>query len=337
MKLRKRFNLVKNYLRAYVGGTTFFVRVIPTDECNMNCAYCFQKRANAPHMEWLLFEKVIEKAKGMKVGVISFLGGEPMLWAHIFDAIALCTHKNILTDMTTNGSLLNEESIQKLYGAGLDYLNISVDTRDNFLVSEKNSPFDEKIMRALKVIDQHGTKVRMNGVISKNNFEDIKLLLELSNENQIPVSLGFIVPKVDAEEKNPHYFTADDATQLTEIVDYILAKKRNGYPIIDPNSYFQNIFKFIAGEAFWVCNYPSKYGWINVTSNGKIRSCTKKMDETELDFITLTSETLRHYKKELRAAVELCNRYCYSNCAYYSAYYRKNKATFIANYFKKLF
>ena len=337
MKFRKHFNLLKNYLRAYIDGTTFFVRVIPTDECNMNCAYCFQKRANAPHMEWLLFEQVIEKAKGMKVGVVSFLGGEPMLWAHIFDALSLCMRQNILTDMTTNGSLLNEESMQKLCCAGLDYLNISVDTRDNFLISEKNSPFDKKIMRELKAINRRGTKVRMNGVISRSNFEDIKLLMELSNENRIPVSLGFIVPGAVVDEKNQHYFTDADTAQLTEIVDYILSKKRSGFPIIDPDSYFENVFKFIAREAFWKCNYPSKYGWINVTANGKIRSCTKKMDETGYDFIALTPEELRHYKNELQAEVELCNRQCYSNCAYYSAHYRKNKTAFFVDNFKKIF
>jgi len=287
-------------------------------------------------MSWDLFSEVLEKAISLNLGFISFLGGEPMLWEHLYDAIGLCSKHNILTDMTTNGTMLNDETIQRLGSSGLDYLNISVDTKDNYSVSRKNALFDNSVVEALKSAEKtYDVKLRMNAVIYNNNFEDLKLLMELSNRIKIPISLGFIVPDIKDAGSKEIYFAEEDAGLLEEIVDYILKKKKEKYPIIDPDPYFTNILRFLKHENFWKCNYPTRYGWINVTSNGAIRSCTKKMDEIGIDFLSLTPERIETLRKTLKASVKDCNPYCYSNCAYDSAYYKKNKAAFLIDKLKK--
>jgi hypothetical protein len=132
------------------------------------------------------------------------------------------------------------------------------------------------------------------------------------------------------ENKEIH-FTEKDIGLLGEIVGYVLKKKKEKYPVIDPDSYFTNVFKFVKHERFWECNYPTKFGWINVTANGAVRDCTKKMGETGVDFLSLTPDKIKALKKSLEAPVQNCNPHCYSNCAYDSAFYRKNKAAFIVN------
>ncbi|MCL2045441.1 MAG: hypothetical protein FWG88_03545 [Oscillospiraceae bacterium] len=261
-----------------------------------------------------------------------------MLWEHLYDAITLCSKHRILTDITTNGTLLNEETISKLGSAGLNCLNVSVDTRDNFSISNKNVLFDENIMQLLKSAEmKYGMKLRMNSVISNNNFDDIKLLLELSNESKTPLSLGFVVPDMNIVDNKDIYFSEKDHELLGKLISYILAKKKDGYPIIDPDSYFENVYRFIRNESFWKCNYPTKYGWINVIANGAIRSCTKKMDDTGIEFLSLTSKSIKSYKRSLENPIEKCNPYCYSNCAYDSAYYKKNKIAFVLDNFSKTF
>jgi len=287
-------------------------------------------------MSWELFNQVFDKAVELKVGFMSFLGGEPMIWQHIYDAIALCSKKNITTDMTTNGTLLNEKTIEKLGKVGLDYLNVSVDTQDNYSVSKKNTLFDDDLVKTLKSAEKtYGMKLRMNGVIYNNNLKDVKLLLELSKQKKIPLSLGFVVPDVKDVDDKEIYFSQQDSDLLKEIVTYILNKKKEKYPVIDPNSYFNNVFKFLEQKSFWQCNYPTRFGWINVTASGAIRSCTKKMDETTFEFISLTPEKIKLLKQTLAETVKECNPYCYSNCAYDSAYYKRNKLAFIKDKLSK--
>ncbi|MDR2964224.1 MAG: radical SAM protein [Treponema sp.] len=331
-KALKNINFLRKFGLSYFKYTALFVRVIPTDNCNSNCLYCYQKKINASNMSWDLFNQVLDKAIKLNVGFISFLGGEPMLWEYIYDAIALCSKHNILTDMTTNGTLLNDVAVQRLGSSGLDYLNVSVDTHDNYSVSKKNTFFNKSLIKALNCAKKnYGMKFRMNSVIYNNNFEDIKLLLELSNQNKIPHSLGFIVPNMKDIDNKEIYFSERDIELLENIVKYILNKKKKKYLIIDPKSYYTNVFRFIKQESFWKCNYPTKIGWINVTPNGAIRSCTKKMDETNFHFLSLTSKKIKSLKSYLKTLVKGCNPYCYSSCAYDAAFYKKNKIIFIFN------
>jgi len=338
MRPLKYLTFAKNYNISHFSPTALFVRIIPTDNCNLNCAYCFQKKDNAENMTWDMFVKVISKAVELKVGLVSFLGGEPMMWEFIYDAIELCTKHNILTDITTNGTFLDDATLQKLGSAGLDYLNISVDTQRGSGVSEKDVIFRKNIQKSIKAAEKSfGIKSRINSVMYNNNFDDIKVLIEVSNEVKIPLSLGFIVPDMANPMEKDIYFTEEDTDLLEEFVNYILQKKSESYPIIDPDSYFLNVFRFLKHENFWECNYPTKYGWINVTSDGGIRGCTKKMDSTGFNFLTLTSQKIIELKKSLELSVKACNTYCYSNCAYDSSYYKNNKATLLAESFKKFF
>jgi MoaA/NifB/PqqE/SkfB family radical SAM enzyme len=250
------------------------------------------------------------------------------LWAPLTDAVTECTKRNILTDLTTNGSLLTEASIKKLGEAGLDYLNISVDGLKSSHISGKNSVSREGMIGLLKEARaNYRMHFRLNSVIHKNNYDDIKELIEFSKNNNVQISLGYVVPPIEEmrRDKEDIYFGLEDTSLLQDIISYILRKKKNGYPIIDPEAYFENIFRFLNREKFWECNYPTRYGWINVAPDGQIRSCTKKMDRLELNFLDLDIDNLKTLRETLNVKVNECNIDCYSNCAYDSYFYTRHK------------
>lgn len=327
-KAKKYRNLIKAYISSHINGTPAFVRLIPTDRCNLNCAYCWQMDNQSPEMTRNEFRSYVDKAYDLHVGIITLLGGEPMQWDGIYDGIAHCTRRGILTDMTTNGTLLNDKTIRKLGEAGLDYLNVSVDGLKPTSESRKNALARASLIEKLKQArERFGMHFRMNAVMYKDNFEDIQELMDFAHSNQIQLSLGYIVPPPPqfSEYASDIYFGLDDTGRLNEMVRYILEKKREGYPIIDPDAYFQNIFRFLNRERFWECNYPTRYGWINVTPSGKIRSCTKKMDELDIDFLSLDVPGILSLRSDLKEKVRECNVDCYSNCAYDSYFYMQHK------------
>lgn len=330
-KIKKYFNFIYSYLIAAKLKTTPFVRIIPTDRCNLNCVYCWQHSNNTDEISEQEYKLIIKKAKKMKAGIITFLGGEPLLWQYIYSAIKLCTENNIITDITTNGTLLNYESFKKLGESGLDYLNISVD-------GKKTEKSIELLRKNLKYISEirkkYGTIVRVNSVLHNKNFEEVKELIEYCNKENIPLSIGYAIPPISDEIKTEDiYFKKEDDKILNEIVRYIKNKISEKYMIIDPPEYFENIEKFIRKEKFWDCNYSGGYGWINVIAGGKIRSCTKKMDCTDYNYLELKSEDIKRLKDTFKEKIEECNIKCYSNCAYDSYYYMKNKQKFIRKWF----
>jgi MoaA/NifB/PqqE/SkfB family radical SAM enzyme len=327
-KSLKFTKLAKSFIKGHFKDTAGFVRLIPTDKCNLDCKYCWQRRDASDEMSLEAFFSYLEKAESLGVGLITFLGGEPMLWKGIYDAISACSERHILTDMTTNGTLLNQKSISKLSASGLDYLNISTDGLKITTVSKKNNLIRRELIGALSSAKKkYGMHSRLNAVIYKDNFDEIRCLIEFAKINNIQISIGYVVPPINHINvtENDIYFSLRDQDRLNEIIRFILEKKRAGYPIIDPDSYFENIFRFLRRENFWDCNYPTRYGWINIAPSGKIRSCTKKMDELETSFLELDSAKINELRELLRQDINDCNADCYSNCAYDSSYYVHNK------------
>lgn len=327
-KKRKYFRLCRTYLRNRFGSTALFVRIIPTDKCNLNCSYCWQRDDNPVEMTEDTFYAHLRKARDLGAGVVSFLGGEPMAWEPIYRAIAACSKEGILSDLTTNGTLLTGENIDRLGKAGLDYLNISVDVLQSTEVSAKNAIFREGVLENLVAAKAaYKTRFRVNTVLYRENIDAVKELIEFTGQRRVPISIGYIVPPHDEGAiQNPElYFTPDDEEQLRDIIAFIADRKKHGYRIIDPQEYFDNIFRYLKRESFWHCNYPKRFGWINVAPSGRLRTCTKKMDEAEFTFLELDGNKLREYRKMLAQSVTECNPSCYSNCAYVGYYYLNNK------------
>lgn len=327
-KKKKYFRLCRAYLRNRLASTALFVRIIPTDNCNLNCSYCWQRDDNPLEMSEEKFHAHLKKAKRLGAGVISFLGGEPMAWEPIYRAVAACSKENLLSDLTTNGTLLTAENIDALGKAGLDYLNISVDVLQSTEVSAKNAIFRDGVLDSLvSAKAAHKMRFRVNTVLYRENIDAVKELIEFTGQRRVPISIGYIVPPHDESTiQNPEiYFTPKDASLLRDIIGFIDDSRQSGYRIIDPQEYFDNIFRYLRREPFWQCNYPKRFGWINVAPSGKLRTCTKKMDETEFDFLELDGKQLKQYRKLLADNVTDCNPSCYSNCAYAGYYYLNNK------------
>jgi MoaA/NifB/PqqE/SkfB family radical SAM enzyme len=330
---RKLANLVWAVARSSVSYTAPFVRFIPTDRCNLDCAYCFQKSSDPREMSMGEFRAYLDKAKTLGIGMASFLGGEPLTWEPICEAVALCSERGVLTDITTNGTLLSTDLLERLGEAGLDLLNVSADVVDPTAVTAKSSVFRDRLIRDLEEARlNHGVRVRINSVFYRDNSESIRALVELAHRHGFPISVGFVVPHFDRAEGRKICFTNDDRDLLAEMVAFLVDRKQRGYRIIDTRQYFLNVFRFLDRERFWECNYGRRIGWLNVTPSGRIRSCTKKMDELDERFLDLTPAKIKQLRRRFRADTVTCNVDCYSNCAYNGYFFFRNMPAAILRY-----
>ncbi len=113
-----------------------YIRISVTDRCNLRCSYCMPSRGvklKEAH-EILSFEQIIEIVKvAAKLGIIKvrLTGGEPLVRNDICSLINSLKKVSGIQEisMTTNGVLLNYSALA-LKEAGLDRINISLDTLD---------------------------------------------------------------------------------------------------------------------------------------------------------------------------------------------------------------
>ncbi|HHU76258.1 MAG TPA: radical SAM protein, partial [Firmicutes bacterium] len=119
------------------GRTIDYLRLSITEQCNLNCVYC---RSESKNCRMGTVEKgltvkectaIAEAAVGLGMKRIRLTGGEPLVHPGILDIISHLSSLDGLEDLslTTNGTLL-EGMAGKLAGAGLDRVNISLDTLD---------------------------------------------------------------------------------------------------------------------------------------------------------------------------------------------------------------
>ena len=102
-----------------------------TYRCNNNCPHCY---AGGPRVtkeltteEW---KKVIRKADDFEVPNIVFTGGESLLRPDLEELVAYCQSMDIVTGLITNGRLLTKERVASLKKAGLDYVQITIESPD---------------------------------------------------------------------------------------------------------------------------------------------------------------------------------------------------------------
>ncbi len=113
-----------------------YLRVSVTDRCNLRCSYCMPECGITPlhHSEVLSFEEIIQVVRyavAQGVNKVRITGGEPLVRKNIAELVknlAAIPGLNELA-MTTNGILLDRFA-HELKGAGLQRVNISLDSVD---------------------------------------------------------------------------------------------------------------------------------------------------------------------------------------------------------------
>jgi cyclic pyranopterin phosphate synthase len=116
--------------------TIDYLRISITDHCNLQCHYCvpFDGRPKLPMADILSYEELFTLAKAaVAAGVtkIRLTGGEPLMRLNMLKFCEMLRTLPQIEDLavTTNGILL-ESMAHDLKSAGVDRVNVSLDTLD---------------------------------------------------------------------------------------------------------------------------------------------------------------------------------------------------------------
>ncbi|HID60461.1 MAG TPA: GTP 3',8-cyclase MoaA [Hadesarchaea archaeon] len=119
-------------IRDRFGRPVTGLRISVTEKCNLDCFYCHREGCLESRREMTADEvgKVVEVSREFGVRKIKLTGGEPLLRDDIVDVVRAVAGAGIgEVSMTTNGVLLSGVA-HELAEAGLDRVNISLDTLD---------------------------------------------------------------------------------------------------------------------------------------------------------------------------------------------------------------
>jgi len=269
-----------------------YLRISLTDACNLRCVYCMPEDMNfRPRHELMSDEELLLLVKvGASLGVnkIRLTGGEPTIRPNLVKIVHEIASTPGIKDlaMTTNGLLLPKLA-KPLAEAGLNRVNISIDTLDaeKFHRITRWGHIDD-LWRGIRAAEEAGlTPVKLNAVVVRNfnDGSDMIDLARLTLENDWDVRFIEMMPFGEITDfQQTNVVTYREMRQHIESVFGPLEEA--SYDFVDPSRPFRiagamGTLGFISSVTEPFCQ---GCGRVRLTADGKLRLCLLRDDEVDL-------------------------------------------------------
>lgn len=257
-----------------------YLRISVIDRCNLRCVYCMPEEGieSIPHDEILTYDEILricEIVSELGIRKIKITGGEPLVRKDIVNLIR--DIKNIdkieQVTLTTNGILLHE-MLDDLYDAGIDAINISLDTlnKDNFKKITRRDGLEKVLMSIDKAYDL-GIRVKINCLAIRDfNLSELVEIASFAKDREIDVRFIELMP-IGFGKK----YTQIDNDEILSILEsrfgtfeIVTEKRGNGPAKYYRNQNMKGCIGFISAISHEFCESCNR---IRLTSSGFLKLC----------------------------------------------------------------
>lgn len=160
-----------------------------TQKCNLRCIHCYIEAGDGNSAAELSTDQailLIRELGEMKVPVLLFSGGEPLLRSDIWKLAEYACASGIRPVLSTNGTLITSEIAKRIRDCGFAYVGISIDGKPethDFLRASPNSFV--QALRGLRNAQAVGLKTGLRFTVNKLNYGDLPYLFDLIEKEGI--------------------------------------------------------------------------------------------------------------------------------------------------------
>jgi cyclic pyranopterin phosphate synthase len=287
------------------------LRISVTDRCNFRCVYCRSAdpethMPSANLLTWDEYERLARILVGMGIRKVRVTGGEPLVRSGVEDFIARLKALGVPDlSMTTNGHLLAERC-DRLVAAGLNRINISLDSldRDKFERVTRTKTFDQVIAGIDAAQASSLRPVKVNAVLVRGlNDDEVEAFASFARDRDLIMRFIEFMP-LDADRS----WTRDMVVTGAEVYDRISARWPL-VPVVHERSETARKFRFADGRGEIglispvsqpFCGHCSR---LRLTADGKLRTCLFSKEDYDLRFLLRGDATDREIGDEIHAIV----------------------------------
>ena len=157
--------------------------------CNLTCKHCYSISADTNFPGELSAEQVyavMDDLKAFRVPVLILSGGEPLLRPDIYDIAKRAKGKGFYVGLSSNGTLIDENNIDKIAECDFNYVGVSLDglgaTHDRF--RRLDGAFDASL-KGIRLCRDLGLKIGVRFTMTQDNAHDLPGLLKLVEDEGI--------------------------------------------------------------------------------------------------------------------------------------------------------
>lgn len=298
-------------------------------DCNLRCPYCFAETGDFGGGRMLMdaatgkkaIDFLLEHSKGRHNLELDFFGGEPLMNLDVVKSVVRYArskekkyNKNFRFTITTNGVLLNDETI--------DYLNqemsnivLSIDGRREVHDRMRPTPngkgsYDLILPNFKKLVEKRGhDQYYVRGTFTKYNLDFANDVLALNEAGFDQISVEPVV----TDAKMPYAITEADLPQVfaeyERLADIILEKKKRG----DGFNFFHFMLDLDQGpcaiKRLRGCGCGNEY--VAVAPNGDVYPCHQFVGMSEWKMGSVYDMSVN---REMKADFARANVYSKEDC-----------------------
>lgn len=285
-----------------------YMRVSITDRCDLRCKYCMPSSLpDVSHSDILRYEEILLICRAaVSVGVNRFkiTGGEPFVRKGAADFIAQLKSEPAVkcVTVTTNGILLSD-ALPKLKKAGIDGINISLDSIDaSKYQAITGSDNVGKVISAIEQSVEFGIKTKVNCVLLSENKDQIVPLSQLASV--LPIDIRFIELMPIGYGNNFSGPSCDKALELLQKtypdLSYSNEKRGNGPAVYYKSSFLRGRIGFIGANSHKFCSSCNR---VRLTSTGMLKPCLCYDTSTDLLSLVRNGVTKEQLAKTIAGVI----------------------------------
>ncbi len=187
-----------------------------TRSCNLACVHCRASAEKGPYpgeLSTAEVHRVMDEIAVVSKPVIILTGGEPLLRGDIFALAAYGTEKGFRMVMATNGTLFDEQTVQKMKASGIQRISISLDgpTPEAHDAFRKVKGSFEGSLRGIQMARKGGLEFQINTTITQANLHLIPDILKLAVDlGAAALHIFLLVPTGRGKELQNQEISAED-------------------------------------------------------------------------------------------------------------------------------
>lgn len=160
------------------------IEIHPTHRCNLKCLHCYSERRSDAHHDLTPedTEGFFRETAELGYNYVGVSGGEPLLWDGLHTFLQYAGKLGFSTAITTNGTLLNETTINRLRDhVGLVSVSVDGPPEQHAIMRNSATAFD-LMHRGIKMLRKAEVPFTMAFTLTRHNAGQLSWLYDFARQ-----------------------------------------------------------------------------------------------------------------------------------------------------------
>jgi MoaA/NifB/PqqE/SkfB family radical SAM enzyme len=255
-----------------------FIGFDVTNRCTQRCPMCNVWTSPSEELTVAEITRIFTQVRRTGIAVVEVTGGELFLRPDIFEILYVLDSLGFLYTLTTNGTLLTPEIIDRLGScSGLFQLAISLDSLDRQRYARLRGT--DSLPRVLESLDMIAASkrrfpVKLNVVMSRVNRDEILDIIEFAKQRRLGITVLPIMQGAGLSHRSDDVAFAASETERAEMADLFrqLARmRRAGEPLWEYSGFYDVAADYVSGRSVRACDAGRVF--FDLRANGDVAAC----------------------------------------------------------------